>query len=257
MNSQKQLLTNALLASSAFTGDIFTDAPECRHAVNAAKNLAVLASVLGGSNPPVIVTGNFLVDGADVAEVKVVADGTILFDPSDIFDTSARQYQISLEGRDAPFNVEMHASGDAPTSTWCVSAGDSAAFYQHVLQMEDPLVAFAVEHLKAGRSVIDRFRIPGPGYFTMHFCGDDFLVNDSLLDHIELEMGSPLVLLRTATSDQLVTRDMALKDIIVKTLDDPGVKSKAAGKTAEIIETVYRVLDALPKGKDALNSPLL
>lgn len=257
MNSQKQLLTNALLASYAFTGDIFTDAPECRHAVNAAKNLAVLANILGGTNPTVIATGNFLVDGKDVGEVKVVADGTILFGANDTFNAPALLYQIRLEGRDDPFDVEMHVSGDAPTYMWCISSGESAKFYQHVLQMGDPLVAFAVQHLKAGRSVIDRFRIPGPSYFTMHYCGDDFLVNESLLESIELELGEPLVLLSAATGDQLVTSDMALKDIIVKTLDQWGVKSKAAGKTAGFIETVQTTLDALPKSKAALNSPLL
>lgn len=121
-------------AAMAGMGDIFTDAHECAASVHAAQNLAVLARKFSGQDI-VATKGQLFADGKAVCYVDVLIAGELVFDVPEGFDTSERNWEITLTtGQALPVILFTGECGD--DESWVID--DAEKFYAALLADAEP-----------------------------------------------------------------------------------------------------------------------
>lgn len=133
----RQDLMRKAITSMAATGDIYTDASECAGSVAAAQNLSVLARLLSGDTEA-IAKGALRADGEDVCEADVRADGSLLIDLPDGYDTSGKVWTLATSDG-GEFRVKLFVGDAGDDEAFVVD--DAEAFYEAVLRSPDPLAA--------------------------------------------------------------------------------------------------------------------
>jgi hypothetical protein len=115
-------------------GDIFTDAHECAASVHAAQNVAVLAGKFSGHGI-VATKGHLFADGKAVCYVDVLIGGQLVFEVPEGFDTSGRNWEITLTtGQALPVLMFTGESGD--DESWVIE--DAETFYAALLADTEP-----------------------------------------------------------------------------------------------------------------------
>lgn len=134
MTHPKQTLINQALRAVSELGDIFSDAPECRAAAAAGKNLVALSQLLHWNFAlvsPTVASGTLLADGVPVSKVAIGIDGSLT--PEEPAESLSMDGPWSLKvptGREFP--VRLYAGECSDDSRWVVS--DARAFYEALLQ---------------------------------------------------------------------------------------------------------------------------
>lgn len=123
-------LNQAILASLAGIGGIFTDAVECKASVAAAENLVTFAKMVAANAPASVTTGDLFADGELVTQVTVHIDGRLTVSVPEGFDTSGHRWTASILGETIP--VDFFAGECSDDETWVI--GDADAFYTRLLK---------------------------------------------------------------------------------------------------------------------------
>ncbi|HKT71080.1 MAG TPA: hypothetical protein VJP83_16655 [Terriglobales bacterium] len=128
----KDTLIDKLLVAVSGTGDVYTDARECRAQVAAAENLSVLAGILQANVSSRACNGTLFADGAAIGTVSVDIDGSLFWEPPSDFDSSeVRAWTVQLFGGET-VAVSKFVVGDASDDErWVIS--DAQAFYTALL----------------------------------------------------------------------------------------------------------------------------
>lgn len=123
-------LMRSALASLAAIGDVFTDAPESAGSIAAAQNLQVLASLLGGGTETVA-KGKLLAGASVVSDVDIRADGSLVVNLPDGFDTSGRTWTV-VTSSETVYRVMRFGSEPGDDSKWVID--EANAFYADLLR---------------------------------------------------------------------------------------------------------------------------
>ena len=113
----------------------------------------------------------------------------------------------------------------------------------------DPLAAYAIEELMAGRPPISRLPLPG-ARFCLDYQGDEVLVTSAMLAAIEQGLETELVRMTTTMQTVFVSREQAKSSFSER----DWTKARKEGATNENFEAWAKTMaSSLPTAKDVLS----
>lgn len=123
-------LMSRALTRFALIGDVFTRAPESAGSVAAAQNLQVLAA-LQSDGADTVAKGTLLAGQSAVSDVDIRADGSLVVNLPDDFDTSSRTWTV-VTTSGAVYRVKFFVGGSADEEKWLID--EPQQFYEDLLQ---------------------------------------------------------------------------------------------------------------------------
>lgn len=225
--------------------------------IAATKGKIIDGKVVGGSAEPspavldALRTGNYTQGKAfdhenGSARRLLIMDGDVSpyiigpFDSEDLRLEAARVHRAVNGDRDGIYMLDVPRGIDPFVDAFSGADLEGGA---------DPLTAFVIGELTAGRTPITRFALDGAPYW-LFYQGDEVLVNNTMLASIEKGLGTELVRVDSTMQSAFMTRVQAKSSFTEK----DWAKARKKGTTTEMFEAWAETMASnLPTAKDVLS----